>query len=57
MRTFAKSEEIKGFWNGYPINQLPIQQRIFHRMIEKEWYGTALIMNRIRQQAKKGKWK
>lgn len=57
VRTFAKSEEIKGFWNGYPINQLPIQQRIFHRMIENEWYGAALIMNRIRQQLKKGKWK
>ena len=57
IRKFAHTEEIKQYWEGYPIDVLPIQQRIFHLMIEKEWYGIAIIMNRMRQKAKKkGMW-
>lgn len=60
-RTYSKVctyRRNKQYWEGYPIDVLPIQQRIFQLMIEKEWYGIAIIMNRMRQKAKKkGMWK
>ncbi len=57
LRKFAQTEEIKSCWEGYPTEMLPVQQRVFHQMIEKGWYGAALLMNHLRQCAKKkGIW-
>lgn len=54
IKEFAHTKEIRKCWEGYPIENLPIQQRIFHKMIEKECYGTALFMDCLRQWIKKG---
>jgi glycosyltransferase EpsJ len=57
VKKFAQTEIIKECWSGYPIKTLPIQQWIFQELIEKKWYGVALILNRMRQKAKKeGRW-
>lgn len=57
VRKFAKTEEINKLWEGFPVKTLPVQQKIFHRFIEKGWYGMALIMCRLRNDAKrKGLW-
>lgn len=54
IKTFANKKEIKECWIGYPIENLPLQQRIFHNMIEKKYYGTVLFMDCFRQWIKKG---
>lgn len=54
IKVFAHTKEIRKCWEGYPIENLPLQQRIFHKMIEKQCYGTALFMDCIRQWIKKG---
>lgn len=54
IKVFAHTKEIRKCWEGYPIENLPLQQRIFHKMIEKECYGTALFMDYLRQCIKKG---
>lgn len=54
IKIFAHTKEIRECWEGYPIENLPLQQRIFHKMIEKEFYGIALFMDCLRQLIKKG---
>lgn len=54
IKVFAHTKEIRKCWEGYPIENLPLQQRIFHKMIEKECYGIALLMDCLRQWIKKG---
>lgn len=54
VRAFCQTEQICGCWAGYPVKTLPIQQRIFHKMILRGWYGGALLLNRMRQWTKKG---
>lgn len=53
IKIFAHTKEIRKCWEGYPIENLPLQQLIFHKMIEKEYYGTALFMDCLRQWIKK----
>lgn len=53
VRMFAQNQEIKECWSGYPVSRLPIQQRVFHMLIECGWYAMALLLSRIRQNAKK----
>lgn len=50
---FAKSEIICKLWEGYPIETLPFQQRVFQCAMQSGHYGTALRLNRIRQLIKK----
>ncbi len=57
VRRFAENKAICLLWQGYPLACLPIQQRIFHSLIEKKCYGLALFMNTLRQKAKKIGWK
>lgn len=45
---FVEDEEIRGCWKGYPVSTLPLQQRIFHLMIEHRFYFFALLLIRIR---------
>lgn len=54
IKIFAHTKEITKCWEGYPIKNLPLQQLIFHKMIEKECYGTVLFMDYLRQLIKKG---
>ena len=54
VKTFVHTKEIKECWKGYPIESLPLQQKIFHKTIEKEYYGIALFMDCLRQCIKKG---
>lgn len=54
---FAQTKEIYNCWLGYPIETLPIQQKIFHNMIIKKQYGMALLLSRIRLILKKIKLK
>ena len=56
IRSFASNKEIKECWEGYPVKTLPIQQKLFHVMIETKCYGVALFMNGARQRIKEGKW-
>ena len=55
VRDFATSAEIQRCWENYPVKTLPFQQRLFHKMIQKEWYGIALYLNKLRQTLKKFK--
>lgn len=51
---FSKNRKINKLWEGYPVKSLPLQQRIFHEMIERECYGAVLFMDFLRQWIKKG---
>lgn len=55
IRTFAQDPEISGCWEGYPVKQLPMQQRVFHRMLQRRWYLGTLVLQWIRGVLKKGK--
>lgn len=55
IRNFAQKKEIYSCWAGYPVETLPIQQKIFHTMIIKKHYGIALYMSNIRLWIKKGR--
>lgn len=46
---YAKNSIIKELWKNYPINSLPIQQRIFHFMLLNRQYGGVLVLSLIRQ--------
>jgi len=46
---YAENIIIKELWENYPINSLPIQQRIFHIMLLKRLYGGVLALSLIRQ--------
>lgn len=50
---FAKSELIKKCWENYPIESLPLQQKIFQKAILSGNYGIALLLNSIRQTIKR----
>ena len=45
---FAQTKAIRECWENYPIETLPIKQRIFHYMILHGKYGSALILNQLR---------
>lgn len=49
VKEFAESKIIKKCWEGYPLKTLSIQQMLFQVMIEKKFYGVALLMNRIKK--------
>lgn len=53
IKLFAKKEELKALWDGYPLEMLPLQQRIFQQMVKHEWYGIVLFLNCFRQSLKK----
>lgn len=53
IKLFAQKENLKVLWDGYPLELLPLQQRIFQQMVKHEWYGMALLLNCIRQSLKK----
>ena len=36
LREFAQDQDIVNLWSGYPIDTLPIQQKIFQKLIEKK---------------------
>ena len=50
---YAKSKVIQECWKGYPVDTLPLQQRIFQVAVQKGHYGVALLLNDIRQILKK----
>ncbi len=50
---FVEDNELIQCWKGYPISTLPLQQKIFHIMIEYRLYMLALLMTRIRMFLKK----
>lgn len=52
IRRLVAMEEVKECWKDYPINKLPMQQRIFQGQILKEHYGIALLLDKLRQKAK-----
>ncbi|MDO5852291.1 MAG: glycosyltransferase [Methanobacteriaceae archaeon] len=54
IKRFSNTKQIRKCWEGYPVEKLPLQQRIFHTMIEKECYASVLFMDYIRQGIKKG---
>lgn len=56
VKRYVKSEIIKKCWKDYPIDLLPIQQRIFQHCLLKGWYGIPLILDKLRQKAKKRGW-
>ena len=50
---YVQNPIIKELWKGYPINALPIQQRVFHFMLLKNVYGGVLVLSSIRQLLKR----
>lgn len=54
VRQFVRQEGMQGCWEGYPVNTLPIQQRIFQKMIEDGRYEAALMLNWLRRNIRKG---
>lgn len=53
IKQFAENKAVCGFWEGYPIQSLPIQQRVFHEMIVRKQYGMALALCAIRERLRK----
>lgn len=49
VKEFAENKDISVFWKGYPVERLPLQQRLFQEIIQRGWYGMALILDDIRQ--------
>lgn len=48
IREFVEDQEILECCNGYPISTLPLQQRIFHLMIEHRFSFGVLLLVKIR---------
>lgn len=46
---FAKSQVVSNCWDGYPVDKLPLQQKIFQKAIQSGYYGTALLLVDIRK--------
>ncbi len=53
IQVFSQCSQIQNCWKDYPVNTLPFQQRIFQEAIVGKKYGTALMLNRVRQILKK----
>lgn len=53
MDLFAKSKIVSSCWNGYPIDKLSFQQRIFQKCMQKGYYKSALFLIKLRKQLKK----
>ena len=53
IRDFAQDQDIANLWSGYPINKLPMQQKIFQKLIEKKCYGLVLILNELKRYLEK----
>lgn len=51
--SYANSKVVRECWDGYPVNTLPFQQRIFQKSVQSGHYGTALLLNDVRQILKK----
>ena len=52
IQQFVEDKEIIQCWEGYPIKTLPLQQKIFHIMIEHKAYSIALLMSKLRKKMK-----
>lgn len=48
IREFVQIPEVESSWKGYPIQTLPIKQRLLHWLIMKKLYGIALCLDWIR---------
>lgn len=53
MDLFAKSEIMRACWNGYPVEKLPFQQRIFQECMQQGHYRRALFLVAIRKKLKR----
>ena len=53
IKEFAQDQDIVNLWSGYPIDTLPIQQKIFQKLIEKKCYGLTLILNELKRHLEK----
>ena len=53
LRRFARQEDIRRCWAGYPVEKLPFRQRFFHRAILCGWYGVALMLHHLRRRGTK----
>ena len=49
----AENKEIQACMEGYPVATLPVQQRVFHKMLTNGNYGMVFALNRIRQWLKR----
>ncbi|MBQ8664137.1 MAG: glycosyltransferase [Eubacterium sp.] len=52
LKAFAEDSRVRSCWQGYPIETLPIKQRLFHKALMNKHYGAALLMNRLRRKLK-----
>lgn len=52
---FAEDEFIRECWEIYPQEYLPIQQRIFHVLAEKGYYGSVIVLCYLRRMLKRMK--
>ena len=46
---FAKSKIVSNCWEGYPVDKLPFQQKVFQKSIQSGYYGLALLLVDIRR--------
>lgn len=53
IRRFARCGEIRRCWAGYPVETLPLRQRVFHRAVLSGRYGLALTMYGVRRYGKR----
>ncbi len=53
IRDFAQDRDIIKLCKGYPVNSLPIQQKIFQKLLEKKCYGLVLILNDLKRMTEK----
>ncbi len=49
VRQFAENPELFCRWKGYPLNALPVQQRLLHAAVVKKYYGAALVLCSLRR--------
>lgn len=49
VKMFAKLQVVCNCWNGYPVDELPFQQRLFQKAVQSGYYGTALLLVDIRK--------
>lgn len=54
LQNFAQCAQICSCWEGYPLDRLPLQQRVFHTAVMGQKYGMVLFLNSMRQILKKG---
>lgn len=49
IKMFANSQVVCNCWDGYPVDKLPRQQKLFQKAIQAGYYGTALLLVDIRK--------